>query len=129
MKRLLAQIIASIAGLAIASFYIPGVIVRAYPDSSFFGFSLNYQWEIFAVLGLVLGLLNYFLKPILKAISLPLEFITLGLFTIVINMAILWLIDLLFDELYISGVLPVFYTTAIVWALNLVISFFIVKKD
>jgi len=37
------------------------------------------------ILGIILGLLNYFVKPILEVISLPLEIITLGLFTFVIN--------------------------------------------
>jgi len=129
MKRLLSQIISAALGLWLASAFISGVVVRAYPSSNFFGFALTAQWEIFLVLGIALGLLNYFLKPLLKALALPLEILTLGLFTIVINMAILWLLDLMFDELYIPLFLPLLYTTLIIWGLNLIISFLIVKKD
>lgn len=35
--------------------------------------------------GLVLGLLNAFLKPILRFLTWPINFLTLGLFSIVIN--------------------------------------------
>jgi putative membrane protein len=129
MKRLLSQIISATLGLWLASMFVQGVLIRVYPESNFFGFALTAQWEIILVLGIVLGLLNYFLKPLLKTLALPLEIITLGLFTIVINMAILWLLDTMFDELYIPLFLPLLYTTLIIWGLNLIISFFIVKKD
>jgi putative membrane protein len=129
MKRLLSQIISATLGLWLATLFLQGVIVRAYPNSNFFGFSLTAQWEIFLVLGIVLGLLNYFLKPLLKTFSLPLEVITFGLFTIVINMGLIWLLDKMFDELYVALWLPLLYTTLIIWALNLIISKFIVKHE
>ena len=129
MKRLLSQIIAAIAGLWLATLFVHGVVIRTYPTSNFFGFSLTTQWQIFLVLGIVLGLLNYFLKPLLKTLSLPLEIITLGFFTILIDIAIIWLLDLIFDELYIPLFLPLLYTTLIIWGLNVVIGFLVVKKD
>ena len=123
MKTLLSQIVTAVLGLWLAMLFVPGVIIRAYPTSNFFGFSLTAQWEIILLLGIVLGLLNYFLKPLLKALSLPLEIITLGLSTIVINMALLWILDKMFDELYIPLFLPLLYTTLIIWGLNIIISF------
>lgn len=128
MKRLLSQIIAAILGLWLATSFVPRVVIRTYPTSNFFGFSLTAQWEIFLVLGIVLGLLNYFLKPLLKALSLPIEMLTLGLFTIVINMGIIWLLDMMFDELYVPFLLPLLYTALIVWGLNIVISIILVKR-
>jgi putative membrane protein len=128
MKRLLSQIIAASLGLWLATLFVPGVVIRAYPTSNFFGFALTAQWEVFLVLGIVLGLLNYFLKPLLKALSLPLELLTLGLFTIVINMGLIWLLDMMFDELRVPFFLPLLYTTLIIWGLNIIIGFFLVKK-
>ena len=128
MKRLLSQIIAAALGLWLATLYVSGVVIRTYPTSNFFGFSLTTQWEIIAVLGIVLGLLNYFLRPVLKTLSLPLEVLSLGLFTIVIDMGLLGLLDKMFDELYIPLWLPLLYTTLIIWGLNLVIGFFLIKK-
>jgi len=128
MKRLLSQIIAAALGLWLATLYVHGVIIRTYPTSNFFGFPLTAQWQIIIVLGIVLGLLNYFLKPFLKALSLPLEIISLGLFTIVINMALIWLLDLMFDELYIPFFLPLLYTTLIIWVANVIIGLFLIKN-
>ena len=132
MKRLLSQIIAAAIGLWLATLFVPEIVIRTYPGSNLFGFSLTAKWEIILALGIVLGLLNYFLKPLLKTLDLPLEIITLGLFTIVINMALLWLLDLIFDELYVpwgnNWTLPLLYTTLIIWAVNIIIGFFIKKK-
>jgi putative membrane protein len=129
MRKLLSQIVAGSLGLWLAMLFVPGFIVRAYPDSNFFGFPLTAQWEIILVLGIVLGLLNYFLKPLLKILSLPLEIVTLGLFTVVINMGLLWLLDTMFDELHIPLFLPLLYTTLIIWVLNLIISKIITKHE
>jgi len=128
MKKLLSQIIAAILGLWLATMFVPEIVIRTYPTSNFFGFSLTAQWEILLVLGIVLGLLNYFLKPLLKALSLPLEIITLGLFTIVINMGLIWLLDKMFDELYVPWILPLLYTTLIICGLNIIISKLLVKQ-
>lgn len=125
MKKLLSNIVAATAGLWIATLYVPLVVVRTYPRSNFFGFPLTQQWQIILVLGIVLGLLNYFLRPLLKTLSLPLEIITLGLFTIVINMALIWVLDMMFDELSVPLLTPLLYTTIIVWGLNIILGFFV----
>lgn len=127
MKRLLSQIISAALGLWLTTLFVQGVIIRAYPKSNFFGFALTAQWEIILLLGVVLGLLNYFLKPLLKLLALPLEIVTLGLFTIVINMGLIWLLDKMFDELYIPLFLPLLYTSLIVWGLNLVVGLFLLR--
>lgn len=42
-------------------------------------------WWAALLVALVLGLINTFIRPIAKLISLPLNVLTLGLFTLVIN--------------------------------------------
>lgn len=132
MKRLPSQVIAAALGLWLATMFVPGVIIRAYPTSNFFGFPLVASWEIILILGIVLGLLNYFLRFILKTLSLPLKIISLELFTIAINMALIWLLDKMFDELYVQGtpwvILPLLYMALIIWGLNIIIGLFLVKK-
>ena len=128
MKRLLSQVAAAAIGLWLAASFVPGVIIRAYPESNFFGFPLKASWEVILVLGIVLGLLNYFIKPILKTLTLPLRVITLGLFTVVIDMGLIWLLDKVFDELYVPLFLPLLYTVLIIWGLNIIIGFILVKN-
>lgn len=127
MKKLLSQIVSAILGLWLATLLSLGVVVRAYPSSNFFGYPLNQQWQIFVALGIIIGLINYFVKPLLKTLSLPLEIITIGLFSIVINAGLLWIVDLIFDELYIPLYLPLLYTTLIIWILNLFLQRLLVK--
>ena len=129
MKKLLSQIIACSIGLWLATLFVSGVSVSILQNSAFFGVQLTAQWQIFLLLGISLGLLNYFVKPMLKLIALPLEIITLGLFTLVINMGLLWVLDKIFNELYISQAWSLLYTALIVWALNLIIQKILIKKD
>ena len=122
MKKFLLQIVSAGLGLWLSSIWIKGVYITAQSGSNFFGIPLTAWWQVLALLAIVLGLLNYFLKPLLKLLSLPLEIITLGLFTIVINMGLIWALDQMFDEFYVSGVLPLFYITVIIWALNIILN-------
>ncbi len=54
--------------------------------------------------GLIIGLLNTFLKPLLKIVSLPFIIITAGLFLLVINTGILWLTEKMLNSLDFHGV-------------------------
>jgi len=96
MRKLLSQVAGAGIGLWLVTLFVPGVVVKVFPDSNFFGFQLTALWQIFLLLGIILGLLNYFVKPVLKIISLPLEILTLGLFSIAMNMALLWFLDFFF---------------------------------
>ncbi|UPT69387.1 MAG: phage holin family protein [Flavobacterium sp. JAD_PAG50586_2] len=51
---------------------------------------------------IVLGLLNFFVKPILVLFTLPITFFTLGLFLLVINTIIIMLCDYFIDGFKIS---------------------------
>jgi putative membrane protein len=48
-------------------------------------------WVVFAVVAVVFGLVNALIRPLLKMLTCPLILLTLGLFTLVINAAMLWL--------------------------------------
>lgn len=55
------------------------------------------------IFAIVLGLLNTFLKPVLKLIGLPLTIITLGFFAIVINTAVILLTAKLVSGIQFDG--------------------------
>lgn len=84
---------------------------------------------MFLVLGFVLGALNYFVGPLIKSIALPLEIITFGLFSLVINAGFIWFLDFSFDEVKILWMWPLIWTTLIVWTLNFIIAKILIKKD
>ena len=70
---------------------------------------------------LLFGILNTILKPILRLLTLPLAFITLGLIWFGVAMLMLWLTDLLVSGFGIHGFRSLVWATIIVWAVNLVI--------
>lgn len=49
------------------------------------------NWLSFLWLALIFGLLNALLRPLLNLLTCPLIFLTLGLFTLVINTFLFWL--------------------------------------
>ncbi len=59
-------------------------------------------WLGFALVGLIVGFVNAFVKPILKALSLPLIILTFGLFLIIINALTLWLVTFLLSTFFFS---------------------------
>jgi putative membrane protein len=118
MKKLLFLIIAAVLGLWLATLFVPGVSVTVLADSNFFGVKLTALWEVFLLLGIILGLINFFVKPILNLITLPLRIITLGLFSVIINAVILWLLDTVFRELSVPLYLPLIETSIIMLILN-----------
>lgn len=57
---------------------------------------ITYQrWSDLFIASLLLGILNAFVRPILMLLALPLLIFTLGLFTLVINMLLLYFVGVL----------------------------------
>lgn len=122
LKKILAQIGGAIAGIWLAVTFVPGAHIELLGDSAFFGISLTAVWQVFIILGIILGLLNFFVKPILNLITLPLRILTLGLFGFVINMGLLWVVDVMFREFSAPLFYPLFLTSLIIWAISTVAS-------
>lgn len=60
--------------------------------------------KFFVIGGIVMGLLNNIVKPILKLLTLPLQIITLGLSLIILNGIIFWIFDLILDTIIIADI-------------------------
>jgi len=119
MGYLILQIIAGVSGFFLATRFVPGVNLEVIPgQSSLLGINFTATWQILILIGTALGLINFFIKPILKIITLPLRILTLGLFGLVLNMIIVWAVDVFFPELIIEGIIPLFWTTAIIWGIS-----------
>ncbi|MCP6718359.1 MAG: phage holin family protein [Patescibacteria group bacterium] len=119
MEKLFWHIVAGILAIFLAVRFITGVGLEILPESSFLGFDLTQYWHILIVVGAILGLINFFIKPILGLLTLPLKFLTLGLFSIILNMVVIWFLDILFLELTITNLSSLFLTTVIVWTTSL----------
>ena len=69
------------------------------------------------------GILNTVVKPVLRALTLPIAFITLGLIWFAVAMAMLWLTSLFIDGFQIHGFWTLVWATVIVWVVNVVLDF------
>lgn len=106
LRKLVLQILAGIIGFWLADQFIKGVSAET-AKSIYFS-------------GTILGFTNFFIKPFLSLITLPLRILTFGFFSLVINIGIVWIIDILFPELNIVGLYPLLWTTITVWILSLI---------
>ena len=79
MSRFLLRMVINGLALYIAIVLVPGIEVQN-PNP------LTYVW-----LALIFGVLNALVKPILKFATCPVIFLTLGLFTLIINTALFYL--------------------------------------
>ncbi len=78
----------------------------------------------FFIFMITLILLNTFLKPILKLISMPLSCMTLGLFSFIINLIIALLADGMVDAFKFQSISVAFIFSLVFMFLNALIDFF-----
>lgn len=86
------------------------------------GFDVSGTWEQYLIAGLVLALLNMIVRPVLTFISFPLIILTLGLFTFIINILMLWILDYLVSFVTIESFMALIWATIIVSIVNLFFS-------
>jgi putative membrane protein len=93
MIRAVIQVVANGVALWLTAWLVPGV---------------EYRGGILYLLlaGLVIGLINLLVKPVVSLLSLPLVIVTLGLFYLVINGAMLYLAAWVLSGLEVNGCLP-----------------------
>lgn len=75
--------------------------------------------------GAVLGVVNSVIRPIVKLLSLPVIFLTLGAFIVIINVAMLMLVSGMFDFFTIHGFWAGLLGTIIISLVNYFISWFV----
>ena len=71
---------------------------------------------------LVLGLLNAFIRPLLMVLSLPLLVFTLGLFTLVINAALLYFVGNLWDGFRVASFSSAFWGALVISLVSLAVN-------
>jgi putative membrane protein len=104
MSILLRLIINAVA-LLVTAWVVPGIhLGAAGPDPT------GHDWVTLLIVALIFGLVNAVIRPIIILLSLPIEIITLGLFTFVINAFMLlltgWIAESLGLGFRVEGFLP-----------------------
>jgi putative membrane protein len=109
--NLIVRLIINAIALVIVAYIIPGVTVSGVGGV--------------IVAALVLGVVNAILKPILILLTLPLEILTLGLFTLVINAALFYFVAKLGIGLSVSGFGAAFLGALVLSIVSFVLSAFL----
>jgi putative membrane protein len=79
--------------LLVVDLVIPGVSIATFPAA--------------LLAALSIGLVNSLIKPVLSVLSLPINFLTLGSFSLVINGVCFWLASLLVPGFTVHGLLAI----------------------
>lgn len=90
IKPLIQSFLMNLAALWTADFFLSG-------------FDLGDRWNVFIIAALVLILVNFIVKPALNLISLPINILTLGIFTWIINVLLVYIVVLLVDGIRLTA--------------------------
>lgn len=99
MIELLIKVVINAVALIVAAKVVPGISL---PIPS--NFNKPEQWFGILAIALIFALVNSYLKPIIKLLTLPISVVTMGLISFVVNAGLLlgvaWLADRLKDNLH-----------------------------
>lgn len=83
----------SALGLLVVDLVVPGVDIATFP--------------IALLAAISIGLVNAFVKPVLSVLSLPVTFLTLGTFSLVVNGVCFWLASLFVPGFAVHGLIAI----------------------
>jgi len=108
MTAFLVRVLVNTLAIALAASVIPGVELDGVVPA--------------LAAGLVLGFINALIRPILLILTLPITFVTLGLFILVVNGLCFWFVAWLIDGFRVKGFWPAvggaLVVSAVSWALT-----------
>ncbi|PLX22151.1 hypothetical protein C0584_00145 [Candidatus Parcubacteria bacterium] len=111
---MLMKIIITVFSVIITAYFIPGVLISG-------------PWAALWT-ALILGIVNVFLRPLFILFTLPLNILTLGLFTFVINAVMIMLVASIVEGFSVSGFLPALFFSIALSLLTAILNKFIADK-
>lgn len=76
--RIIVDIVISAAAIGLTALVLPGIHIQPF------------SWTTLLLLGVVIGVIDSLVRPVLTLLSLPLTILTLGLFQVVLNALLLY---------------------------------------
>ena len=112
MIAFLVRVLVNTMAIALAASVIPGVQLDGVVPA--------------LAAGLLLGFINALVRPVLLILTLPITFVTLGLFILVVNGACFWFVGWLIDGFRVSGFWAALggalVVSAVSWALTALVN-------
>lgn len=114
MIRSVLTVLATALSLLIIDLVVPGVNLATFPAA--------------LIAAIVLGLVNSGIKPVLSLLSLPLNFLTLGGFSLVVNGLCFWLASLFVPGFSVSGLVAIILGPVVLSFVNTFLSRYFAEK-
>jgi putative membrane protein len=118
--RFLLRLLINAAALWVAVMLVPGITYAG-------------DWLPFLGVALIFGIVNAFIRPIVKLFTLPIIFLTLGLFALVVNGLMLWLTSWLAGGLglqfHVDGCLSAILGALVVSIVSAILSMMLADAD
>ncbi|MBD2567303.1 phage holin family protein [Anabaena lutea] len=108
-------ILATALSLLIVDLIVPGVNLANFPSA--------------LIAGLAIGLINGSVKPIISTLSLPLTFLTLGGFSLIVNGICFWLASILVPGFSVHGIIGFILGPVVLSLANTFISKYFAEKN
>ena len=110
----LLTLVATALSLLVVDIIFPGVNLATFPAA--------------LIAGLAIGGVNSFVKPVISTLSMPLNFLSLGAFSLVVNGLCFWLASVLVPGFQVSGLLAFILSPVILSAVNTLIGKYFGEK-
>lgn len=117
MLRFIVRVLINALALWVAAWLLPGIGIGSEAAVEAAGNDVAGNLLSYLFVGLIFGVVNALVRPVVSLLSLPLTILTLGLFTIVINAGMLMLTSWLTSFTPISFAVDDFFWTAILGAI------------
>ncbi len=87
------------------------------------GVNFSSFWSVL-VTSIIFGLINAVIRPFMILITLPINIITFGLFTLLINTLMIWLTSTIVKGFEIDNLTSAFWAALIYWLFVTIINYF-----
>jgi putative membrane protein len=104
--KFIVKILISTCAVLVSAWLLPGVNIT------------NNNFGSAILVALVISFLNAVVKPILVVLTIPITFVTLGLFLLVINALIILFADYLVEDFEVTGFWPALFFSIILSLVN-----------
>src|SRR3989344_912392 len=92
MIKIILHVLAIAGTLLLIANFVPGIAVA--------------NWTVAIIVALIWGVLGFTIRPILNLLALPINLLTFGLFSFIINALLFWLMALFVPGFTVSGFIP-----------------------
>ena len=115
MKNVLIRLTVNSAALLVAVNIVPGINIPT--------------WGVLIAAAIVIGLLNAVLKPVLIFLTLPINVLTLGIFTLFINAFLFYLTSKIIKEFAVGGFWDAFWGATLFSIVSIILNVIIGSNE